>query len=433
MPDLPSPGGLVAARYRIEAEIGRGAMGVVFRARDASNQLFAIKVLLPEAVDTPGAAERFTNEAKGASGLTSEHTVRVYEAGTLDSSLPYMVMELLEGTDLESVLEKRGPLPVAEACDAVIDACDALAEAHAQGIIHRDLKPGNLFAARGPDGRTRVKVLDFGLSKVAAQQRQVALTSTGTLLGTPYYMAPEQLRSAKGADPRADIWSLGVILYEFVSKRVPFDGTSFGMLFGKIVSENPTSLDLVCANPVPAGFAEIVHRCLKKNKEERYPDVTALATALASYASPAGAAAAKKLAEGPAPRPQQARPAPSSKLGGTMLMATPSPFGGKGSVLPQTPAPAKTPRISVAPATNPGGQRPMTPVPFVPVSQHRPPTPAYPMSAAPQPPAAPDPQAPPAPSMRPVHPQRTLIVACAIAAILALGVILYAVRELALR
>src|SRR5262249_16985055 len=150
---------------RIEAEVGRGAMGVVYRARDPSNRPVAIKVLLPETVETPDAVMRFTNEAQAARVLTSEHTVRIFDAGTLESGLPYIVMELLEGMDVATILEQRGPLPIADACDMVIEACDALADAHTRGMVHRDLKPANLFAARGPDGRTRVKVLDFGLSK----------------------------------------------------------------------------------------------------------------------------------------------------------------------------------------------------------------------------------------------------------------------------
>ena len=404
MSDLPSPGDLIASRFRVEAEIGRGAMGVVFRARDGStpgHRPVAIKVLLPEAIDTPGATERFTNEAQAARGLTSEHTVRVFDAGTLDNALPYMVMELLEGTDLETVLQQRGRLPVSEACDVLIQACDALMEAHARGMVHRDLKPGNLFAARLPNGLTQVKVLDFGLSKVAAQIRQVALTSTGTLLGTPYYMAPEQLRSSKDADPRADVWSLAVMLYEFLSGKVPFDGQSFGMLFAKIVSEQPPSLASVRPD-VPAGISEIVDRGLKKNRDERYPDVTALASALAPFASPVGAALAKRMVEGPAQRPARSAAA-AAKLGGTMLMAGPShmprphsfapPVSGPGPVARQAPSGG---RISVAPPTGSLGPMP-PPSPFGPSPGQRPTTPnPFAMRATPLPPAPPAPPGHPA-------------------------------------
>jgi serine/threonine-protein kinase len=388
---LPAAGDLIASRFRVEAEIGRGAMGVVFRARDPSNQQVAIKVLLPEAIDTPGATERFTNEAEAARGLTSENTVRVFDAGTLDNALPYMVMELLEGTDMETVLQQRNRLPAAEACDVVIQACAALAEAHGRGMVHRDLKPGNLFASRLPNGLTQIKVLDFGLSKVKAQVRQIALTSTGTLLGTPYYMAPEQLRSSKDVDARADVWSLAVILYELLSGKVPFDGSSFGMLFGKIVTEEPAPLASICPD-VPAGLAEIVQQGLKKKREERYPDVTALASALAAFASPTGAALAKRIVEGPEQRP--VRP-PQGKLGGTVLMASRVPLPPMGSVLPMPPGasvgpgvratPPSAGRISVPPLGASMSPRP-TPVPFTPSAAPRMPTPpGFSMGPAPPP------------------------------------------------
>jgi serine/threonine-protein kinase len=414
---LPVPGDLIASRFRIEAAIGRGAMGVVFRARDPSNQQVAIKVLLPETVSTPGAVERFTNEAQAARVLTSEHTVRVFDAGTLDSALPYIVMELLEGQDVATILEQRGPLPVPEACDVVIEACDALAEAHARGLVHRDLKPGNLFAARTPDGRTRVKVLDFGLSKVAAQNRHVALTSTGTILGTPHYMAPEQLKSSKDVDARADMWSLGVILYELLSKKEPFDGTSFGMLFSNIVSKEPTPL--VSVRPdVPAGLAEIVHRCLKKNRDERYPNVTALVSALAAFASPAGATVAKRIVEAPAQR--SAAAAAQRKGGGTMMMSH-APSG----------------RMLAAPAA-PGQASLPTPPPFTPVTPARsqpPPAPARPaMASAPQYVVTPAQQwhpasvPPPVPTAQSSRTVVVVVVAVALFVLGALGLVLHFLR-----
>lgn len=382
MSGLPTLGDVIGSHFRIEAEIGRGAMGVVYRAHDPSNRRVAIKVLLPESVDAPDAVERFTNEARAARVLTSEHTVRVYDAGTLASGLPYIVMELLEGMDVATILEQRGPLPIAEACDMVIEACAALAEAHARGMVHRDLKPANLFAAREADGRTRVKVLDFGLSKVAAQNRQVALTSTGTILGTPYYMAPEQLRSSKGADLRADVWSLGVILYELVSGKMPFEGTSFGMLFSQVVSKEPGPL--VSFRPdVPAGFTEIVHRCLEKNRDDRYPDVTALVSALAAFASPG---------KRPPPAPRQGR------LGGTLLM--PSPVSALNPARASTPP---APPLSLAPP-------PLAPPP----SLAPPAWPAHPPSAQPR----------PAPTARPSRNVALVVIASVLLVLAALGGIL---------
>jgi serine/threonine-protein kinase len=257
-----------------------------------------------------------------------------------------MVMELLDGQDLATILEQRGKYTVPDACDAIIDACDALAEAHGRGMVHRDLKPANLFAARGADGRIRIKVLDFGVSKVAAQIRQVALTSTGTALGTPHYMAPEQLKSAKGADARADIWSLGVVLYELLAGTQPFDGKSFGHLFMQIVSEDGTPLAKYRPD-VPAGISEIVVKCMKKNRDERYPDLGAFVAALAPFASPSGQAQAATIARtrgGPivpesARNMEAAAAPPKPNLARTAFMATPpaKATGSSPGFVPQQP------------------------------------------------------------------------------------------------
>jgi len=347
---IPAPGAVIAGKFRVEAELGRGGMGVVLRGTDPTNRPVAIKVLLPEAIAHPEAVPRFVNEARAALELTSEHAVRVYEAGTLENGLPFMVMELLDGQDLATILEQRGKYTVPDACDAIIDACDALAEAHGRGMVHRDLKPANLFAARGGDGRIRIKVLDFGVSKVAAQMRQIALTSTGTALGTPHYMAPEQLKSAKGADARADIWSLGVVLYELLAGTQPFDGKSFGHLFMQIVSEDPTPLAKYRPD-VPAGISDIVVRCMKKNRDERYPDLAALVAALARFASPSGQAQAARIAStrgapvmpesarnidaaAPASQPQPQPPKPN--LARTAFMpSAPSASGSSPGFVPQ--------------------------------------------------------------------------------------------------
>ena len=322
MAAVPAPGDVIAERFRIEAEIGRGGMGVVLRGRDGERAV-AIKVLLPEAVENAEAVARFVNEARAARELTSAHCVRVYDVGSLDGGLPFMVMELLEGTDLGSLVEKQGPMSVADACDAIIEACDALAEAHARGMVHRDVKPANLFAARAPDGTTKVKVLDFGVSKLAATMRAAALTSTGTILGSPHYMAPEQLKSSKGVDLRADVWSLGVVLYELLTAKLPFQGSSFGELFMHIVSQVPEPPTTHRKN-LPPGLVEIITRCLEKDREKRYADVAALVAALARFASPKGADAARRIVDSrdaPAPPPR----ASVKAFAGTMLMANAPP------------------------------------------------------------------------------------------------------------
>jgi serine/threonine-protein kinase len=429
---------MVAGRFRVEEEIGRGGMGVVLRGRDTDNRAIAIKVLLPEAIAHPEAVPRFMSEAQAAQELTSAHSVRVYDHGTLESGLPFMVMELLEGQDLASVIEKSGPMSPADASDAIIDACDALSEAHSRGMVHRDLKPANLFAVRGADGRTRVKVLDFGVSKVASHIRQLALTSTGTILGSPHYMAPEQLRSAKGADARADTWSLGVVIYEMLTGgQMPFDGRSFGELFMQIVSKEPIPLDSVRPD-VPPGLAAVVVRCMKRERDERYADMKELVAALAPFASPAGAEAARRILAGekagpievPAPAKAAARPA----LGGTMLMAD-SPYGSEGAIAAARAQVAKVVANQSARMVAAAPVRDSVPAPGYgsEPSQQTGPHSAPPPARAPRtsaPPAAPaslPPPAPLTPSAAPASPARlssrsmTMIV-IAVAAVVAMSV-----------
>jgi len=210
-PRMPQPGDVLLGRFRIESVIGEGGMGLVFGARQLPGQTpVAIKVLSPEASTHPEAVPRFVNEARATTKLLSPHVVKVFEAGTLDIGLPFIVMELLQGTDLAALLERQGPLPVTTAVDYLIQAADAVAEAHALGIVHRDLKPSNLFLLTRPGTDPIVKVLDFGISKISNGPQNQALTATGTFLGSPHYMPPEQLKSARDVDARADIWSLGV-------------------------------------------------------------------------------------------------------------------------------------------------------------------------------------------------------------------------------
>jgi serine/threonine protein kinase len=219
------PGDLLGDKYRVERVLGLGGMGVVVAATHTTlDQLVAIKVMLPEALADPDAAERLLREARAAGRLRSEHTVAVKDVGTF-GDMPYIVMEHLEGTDLERAIHEGGPLPSRVAADYLLQACLALAEAHGLGIVHRDLKPANLFLTHRPDGRPLIKVLDFGISKMAHEA--TGLTKTAVVMGSANYMSPEQIRSAKSADARSDIWSLGITLHELVTGHVPFDGESF--------------------------------------------------------------------------------------------------------------------------------------------------------------------------------------------------------------
>lgn len=224
MDDITKPtfqgGELLAGKYRVERLIGEGGMGVVLAARhEGLNTNVAIKLLREQALGHSDIVGRFMREARAAVSLRSEHVARVFDVGTLEDGRPYIVMERLEGKDLGDVIEQDPPLAVSVAVDYVMQACEAIAEAHAAGIIHRDLKPKNLFLTHAVHGRPLVKVLDFGISKVdpSKSPNEMALTRTTEVIGSPSYMSPEQLRSARNVDARTDIWALGVILYELLT------------------------------------------------------------------------------------------------------------------------------------------------------------------------------------------------------------------------
>jgi len=237
------PGSVIAGKFRIERVLGEGGMGIVLAAHHLHlGRLVAIKVLKPEALAHKDIVARFANEARSASRIQSEHVARVLDVGAFDSGEPYMVMEYLEGCDLSKYVRQRGPLAVGEAIDYLLQACEALAEAHVAGIVHRDLKPANLYLTRRADGSNCVKVLDFGISKAALSPDQAApqnMTQTSSVLGTPGYMAPEQLRSSKHVDARTDIWALGVILHELLTGRLAFQGSTVPEVYTSILAGAP--------------------------------------------------------------------------------------------------------------------------------------------------------------------------------------------------
>lgn len=290
-PESPvKPGDVLANKYEVERLLGIGGMGVVVAARHVHIQhRVALKFLLPEAATDGVAVARFLREAQAAMSIQSEHVARVTDVGTLADGTPYLVMEYLEGADLARVLEQRGRLPIAEAVGFVLQAMVAIAEAHGLGIVHRDLKPSNLFLTERSDGAPLVKVLDFGISKSTAGSGPASnLTRTSGTMGSPLYMAPEQIRSAKQVDRRADVWSLGVILQELLTGKTPFSADEVNGVLAAVVADPPVSARSLRPE-IPAALEQVLLRTLEKDPGKRYQNVAELAKALGPFAPDARA------------------------------------------------------------------------------------------------------------------------------------------------
>jgi tRNA A-37 threonylcarbamoyl transferase component Bud32 len=297
---VPQAGEVVGGKFVVERVLGIGGMGVVVAAHHTHlDQTVAIKFLRRDAAKDEGSVNRFLREARAVSALQSEHVVRVMDAGRLDDGLPYLVMEYLNGLDLDQVLGQRGQLPLEEAVEYLLQSMEAVADAHAAGIVHRDLKPSNLFLTTRSDGSPFVKVLDFGISKAldTTGNKQVSLTATSMTLGSPLYMSPEQVRSSKSVDARTDVWALGVIAYELLAGVQPFEAETVTGLCAKIVADEPEPLRTIRPD-VPAAFEAVVLRCLEKNAGARYQSVVELAVALRPFASADGRSSVARIARG---------------------------------------------------------------------------------------------------------------------------------------
>jgi serine/threonine-protein kinase len=290
-----APGQTLAGKYRIDRVLGAGAMGMVLGASHlVLGSRVAIKVMLGGGRKGREHEDRFLREARVASMLKSEHAGKVLDVGVTEQGAPYIVMEFLDGQDLGALLQARGPLPVIDAVTYILQACEAIAEAHALGIVHRDIKPANLFLTTGVTGAPCVKVVDFGIAKQV--DGGTALTQTGAVLGSPLYMSPEQIRGSRDVDGRSDIWALGVTLYQLLAGLTPFHAETLMAVVTLINLDPPTPLTDYRPDVAP-NLAAVLAQCLEKDPARRWPNVAAFAAALAPHGDAAAAMYAARVAK----------------------------------------------------------------------------------------------------------------------------------------
>jgi eukaryotic-like serine/threonine-protein kinase len=342
---MVSEGALVADKYRVECLLGEGGMGHVYAAiHEQLGIRVAIKILSPTLCQSVDAVRRFSREARASVRIQSEHVARVIDVGQLENGAPYMVMEFLSGNDLSHELKERGSLPTHEAIQYVLQASEAVAEAHALGVIHRDLKPANLFLTRRSDGSPLVKVLDFGIAKAVAPDQGAfepspSLTATHSFLGSPAYMSPEQVRTPKLVDTRSDIWSLGTILYELLMGELPFHGSNALDLLAAVASDPMPSIRAKRPDVSPE-LEAVIAKCLEKKPVDRYESIAAFAQALAPHAPPSSLPSVSRISG--IQRPATITSLVPVALGdGATLRSTPS--GRTGDDLAPSTHPSMTP------------------------------------------------------------------------------------------
>lgn len=319
-PEATLAGTVIAGKYRVDHVLGAGGMGVVVKATHIHlNQAVALKLLRADAAKSPEMITRFLREAKAAAKLPPEHIARVTDIGQTDQGEPFLVMELLAGHDLKTELEARGPLPIEEAVGYILQASEGIAEAHAAGLVHRDLKPANLFLDTRSVSGPVIKVLDFGLSK-SYDPKLDKLTHTHSSFGTPGYMSPEQIRSAKYAEPRSDQHALGMILFELLTGRMPFLAENVAELIVVIFTTPPPHAREFRPD-VPKALDAALVRAMGKRPEDRYLDLAAFAAAIAPFGGAESASIADRIARildpsrvsSFAPRPSSPEAAPQPR------------------------------------------------------------------------------------------------------------------------
>ncbi len=276
-----SIGATIVGKYRIERVLGQGGMGTVFLAQHLLlERPVALKLLRADSSEHPGATERLLREGRALARLRGNHIARVLDVEAPDNGPCFLVLEYLEGEDLSALLDRSGLLPVNQALSYVLQACEGLLEAHAYGIVHRDIKPSNLFVTTMPDGTQGLKVIDFGISKDTVVSS--ALTQSHSMIGSPCYMAPEQMRAGANVDARADIWSLGVVLYELLTGNLPHQGASMLEICACILESAPKSPKSQRPE-LPDAVDAAVRKCLARDPAERFTSVSELARAIAQY------------------------------------------------------------------------------------------------------------------------------------------------------
>ena len=308
-PEQLRVGELLSGKYRVERVNRRGALGISVEAvHNQLGQRVAVRILAADPHAHPEAAARFLRGARAAVRFQNEHTARITDVGTLESGAPYIVTEYLSGSDLRRVLRVREALPVPEAVDYVLQACEGLADAHAHGIVHRNLKPTNLFLTRQEEGR-RLKVLDFGVSEDPLSDAAINLGGTSATGRALAYMAPEQIREPNSVDSRADIWALGAILHELLTGMPLYDAPTTPALLAMIAADPPVPLTHLRPE-IPAELESIVLRCLDKEPEGRYATLAELAGSLKAFASAEGHDSVERVQRVIGRRPRSSLPPP---------------------------------------------------------------------------------------------------------------------------
>lgn len=356
-PEAPPFHGLVAGKYQLVRMIGRGGMGSVWEARHATlGTPSAIKFIEAEYADSQEARSRFDKEAKAAATIQSKHAIQIYDHGVTEDGKPYIVMELLQGEPLDKRIERLTRMSLQDTAKILQQVCRGLSRAHERGIIHRDLKPENIFIVRNPDDDDEVaKVLDFGIAKMSNSPGNPGMTSstkTGAVLGTPFYMSPEQARGLRNVDHRTDVWSLGIIAFKCIIGKLPFDGESVGDLLVKICTA-PIPVPSHALPGIPPNFDAWFMRALEREPERRFATVTELSDALCFVA-------------GIATRSQQSAPISQLATAGSAPGAvTPprfsAPNGQPMASSQGTPAYGPLPQLPYARTPAPGG---LTNAPF---------------------------------------------------------------------